>query len=198
MSWVLAFVGFDDLSPRYGPASMREVMLSRYERDVEREIADSFRQQRDKPTASAAENELPWQPFSVKALEQLARERKTVLVDFTADWCLTCKTLEALVLNTAETRKLVEANQIVTLQADWTDGSPEITKMLEALGSAQVPVVAIFPAGRPNEPIVFRGAYTMQGLHDAIKGLAAPQTASATDRPAARPAETVQASLLPR
>lgn len=204
MSVVVAFVGFDDIPIGLGPAglrdvtSLREVMLSRYNRDVEQQIADSFREPRTQRVVSDAANELPWQPFAVQTLKQLARERKTVLVDFTADWCQTCKFLEATVLNTAETRKLIEANQIVTLQADWTDGSPEISSMLEALGGKMVPVIAIFPAGRPNEPIVFRGAYTMQGLHNAIKSLAAPQTANATDQPAARPSESVHASLLPR
>jgi thiol:disulfide interchange protein DsbD len=94
---------------------------------------------------------------------------KTVLVDFTADWCLTCKTLEALVLNTQTTREAVDRNGVVTLQADWTHGAPEVTEMLEILGSKQVPVVAIFPAGDPNRPIVFRGGYTKQALLEAIE-----------------------------
>jgi thiol:disulfide interchange protein len=181
----------------FGPTSLRQVMTSRYERDIERQIAKSFTDQ-PTPQADEAAGELPWQPFSVQFLERLARERKTVLVDFTADWCATCKVLEKFILNTNETRQLIDAHQIVTLQADWTDGSPEITSMLEALGSKQVPVVAIFPAGRPNEPIVFRGSYTKQALYDAIKGLDAPQTANATDQPAARPAEAVHASLISR
>jgi suppressor for copper-sensitivity B len=197
-SCVLAFSGLDEVAPGIGPTSLREVMLGRYERDIEREIAENFRQQRSRTTVSHAPHALAWQPFSRDFLEQLTRERKTVLVDFTADWCLTCKTLEAIVLNTAETRNLIEANKIVTLQADWTDGSPEITNMLDALGSKQVPVIAIFPAGRPNEPIVFRGSYTKQALYDAINSLAAPRAVKAAQQPAVRPAESVHASLLPR
>jgi thiol:disulfide interchange protein DsbD len=113
--------------------------------------------------------ELPWLPFNRAVFEQLVAANKTVLVDFTADWCLTCKTLEALVLNTKTTREAVDRNGVVTLQADWTHGAPEVTEMLEILGSKQVPVVAIFPAGDPNRPIVLRGGYTKQTLLEALQ-----------------------------
>jgi thiol:disulfide interchange protein len=92
------------------------------------------------------------------------------MVDFTADWCLTCKTLEATVLNTAAIADAVKRYGVVTLQADWTheDESSQVTKMLKALGSKTVPVLAIFPAGNPNKPIILRGGYTQQMLLDAL------------------------------
>jgi thiol:disulfide interchange protein DsbD len=112
---------------------------------------------------------LRWHPFRRAEFERLIAEQKTVLVDFTADWCLTCKTLEKLVLNTDETREVVDANRVVTLQADWTSGAPEVTEMLKILGGEQVPVVAIFPAGNPNRPIVLRGAFSKQALREALE-----------------------------
>lgn len=111
---------------------------------------------------------LVWQPYSRKMLESAIAVGSTVLVDFTADWCLTCKALEAAVLNTQQVCDTVAANRIVTLHADWTHADPEVTQMLDALGSKQVPVLAIFPAGNPNEPIVFRGGYSRQELIDAL------------------------------
>ena len=97
--------------------------------------------------------------------------RKTVLVDFTADWCPTCKVFEATVLNTATITDAVRKNGVVTLQADWThaEDSPEVTRMLETLGCKEIPVLAIFPAGDPNRPIVFRGGCTQQTLLDALE-----------------------------
>ena len=35
---------------------------------------------------------IPWQPFSPAAVEQARAEGKTVMVDFTANWCPNCKT----------------------------------------------------------------------------------------------------------
>lgn len=138
------------------------------------EMADRFENQAAAVSgvaraAQADEDELPWQPFSRDRLETLLSSNKTVLVDFTADWCLTCKTLEALVLNTAEVRQVVENNGVVPLVADWTNGEPEVTKMLEQLGGKQVPTLAIFPASAPARPIVLRDGYTQERLLRALK-----------------------------
>jgi len=101
-------------------------------------------------------------------IDALVGGNKTVLVDFTADWCLTCKTLEKLILQSdAVTRKLTE-NGVVSLTADWSEGAPDVTEMLDRLGSKQVPVIAIFPAGDVKNPIIFRGAYTQQQILDAL------------------------------
>ncbi len=93
------------------------------------------------------EGELPWQYFSPQKLAQLKQQGKTVLVDITADWCLTCKTLEQTVLNTDEVIELVDQNDVATLLADYTDYPPDIQQMLDKLQSNGIPVVAIFPAG---------------------------------------------------
>jgi thiol:disulfide interchange protein len=114
-------------------------------------------------------SELPWQPFKRDRFEKLVGESKTILIDFTADWCLTCKALEASVLNTKPIREFVDQNGVITLKADWTRGDPEITEMLEILGGKQVPVIAIFPAGNPNEPLILRGWYTKDSLLEELK-----------------------------
>ena len=71
--------------------------------------------------------------------------------------------------HSAQIREAAEKDGIVTMQADWTDGSPEVTEMMEVLGSKQVPVVVIFPAGDPHHPIVFRGWVTQRNLLDAMQ-----------------------------
>jgi thiol:disulfide interchange protein DsbD len=112
---------------------------------------------------------LPWKPFNQASFEEMVASGNTILVDFTADWCLTCKTLEATNLNTDKVRELVEANRVVTLKADWTYNDPEVTRMLELLGSKQVPVIAVFPAGDPNKPIALIGGYTQKMVLDALQ-----------------------------
>jgi thiol:disulfide interchange protein len=121
--------------------------------------------------------ELPWRPFTAEELDRLARENKTVLVDFTADWCVLCKSLETWVLNTKPVRELVDENDVETLVADWSSRDPELGRLLEALGSKQVPVLAIFPAGKPNEPIVIVGGYTRAQLLKRLREAGPSQSA---------------------
>jgi thiol:disulfide interchange protein len=119
----------------------------------------------------ASATQLPWQPYSDRAIAELTSEQKTVLVDFTADWCLVCQTLKKFVLDTKDVKAAVESNSVVPLLADWTEGAEnvEVTRMLEALRSKSVPVLAIFPAGRPHDPIIFRDPYTTNQLLEALE-----------------------------
>jgi hypothetical protein len=63
--------------------------------------------------------------------------------------------------------------------ADWSGVSEEIAQMLEVLGGKQIPVLAIFPAGRPNEPIVLRGGYSKATLLKAIDEAGPSKTTAA-------------------
>jgi len=75
-------------------------------------------------------NQLPWIPFSRTVLDQHRAEGRTVLVDFTADWCLTCKTNEALVLNRSDVGRLVRQLGVVAIKADKTNHPPDIDELL--------------------------------------------------------------------
>lgn len=139
------------------------VMAGRFERRLQMACRNS-----DNGPAALGEDQLRWRPFSREAFDELIAAQNTVMVDFTADWCMTCKTLEKFVLNTPRTCSAVRRNGVVTLRADWTHASPEVTQMLDLLGSRQVPVIAIFPAGSANHPIVLRGGYTQEVLLSAL------------------------------
>jgi suppressor for copper-sensitivity B len=142
-------------------------------------------------TAASDPDELDWQPFSEAKLDELSRQQQTVLVDFTADWCATCKTLERLVLHTKKVKDAIERHRIATLVADYTRRPPAIKQMLERLKSNGVPVVAIFPAGAPQRPIVFRGMYTQSALLEAIEqAVAVPAARSARSGDAVRGSQT--------
>jgi thiol:disulfide interchange protein len=65
-------------------------------------------------------------------------------------------------LNQPETKAFVEANGIVTLQADKTHSAPEVDELLVQLGNTgrSIPFYAIFPADNPNKPILMDGIIT--------------------------------------
>jgi len=97
---------------------------------------------------------IAWKPYSAEALEQARAEGKTVMVDFSAAWCLTCKTNLKLAIERRRVARLVEENRVVTLLADWTDYSPEIKKALNELGCNSIPVLAIWPAGAGDQEVI--------------------------------------------
>lgn len=119
---------------------------------------------------ATAAPEAAWQPFSLERLKQYAvDERRTVVVDFSADWCLNCKVLEKAVLHTRPIEQAIAQAGAVTMYADYTNYPPEIDRTLKALGANGVPVIAIFPGNAPYQPIVFRGGYTKNGLLNALQ-----------------------------
>lgn len=101
-------------------------------------------------------HELPWQAFDGVKLKSELRQGRTVFVDFTADWCLACKSNKKLAYNTADTLERVKKHNIVTMKADWTDGSPAIEEWLNAFDSVSIPLAIIFPGDDPLHPIVLR------------------------------------------
>lgn len=97
---------------------------------------------------------LDWIPFSIQTLDQQLSAGKTVFLDFTADWCLTCKVNESTVINTTPVINKMHELKVVTMRADWTRQDPAISQLLQKFGRSGVPLYVIFPAGRATQPIV--------------------------------------------
>jgi thiol:disulfide interchange protein len=120
------------------------------------------------------ESVIAWeQPFSRDRITELRRSGATVMVDFSADWCPTCKFNLAYAIETDRVRAAVEKNRVVPVLADWTDGSNEIKVALEGLQSRSIPVLAIYPAATPGgecpEPIVLRDLITEAQVLEALE-----------------------------
>ncbi|MFM8704442.1 MAG: thioredoxin family protein, partial [Planctomycetia bacterium] len=134
---------------------------------------------------------IAWEPFSRERLADLREKGATVLVDFSADWCMTCKYNLATAIETSKVKAEIERNRVVPLLADWTDGSPEIKLMLESLQSKSIPVLAVFPPARagdrPPEPIVLRDLITETQVLSAIREAGPSRAAPAEIRAAAKP-----------
>jgi thiol:disulfide interchange protein len=95
-----------------------------------------------------------WQAFTPERLQGELEKGHTVFVDFTAAWCLTCKFNEANVLESRAVREAFQRHAIVKLKADWTNGDPVITKLLQQFGRPGVPLYVLYP-GKSGDPIVF-------------------------------------------
>jgi thiol:disulfide interchange protein len=122
--------------------------------------------------------ELEWEPFSEQRLQQLVGEGKTVMVDFTAEWCQNCKLNLAVAIHTPKVRDIVKKNQVVPLIADLTRYPPELDRKLkEELNSISIPVLAIYPPGQPNQPIILRDILAESDVLEALKEAGPSQSA---------------------
>ncbi len=111
---------------------------------------------------------LAWEPYSEARLEALQAEGKTVLIDFTAKWCLNCHANYVIAINTAATAEMVEELDAVVMLADWTDRDEAIKQKLNELQSNAIPVLAIYPGSPPRRPIVLRDLISQQQVLDAL------------------------------
>jgi thiol:disulfide interchange protein len=115
-------------------------------------IGDKF--QSAKIASADSQMRRGWQGFTPERLQAELEQGHTVFVDFTAAWCLTCKFNEANVLESADVREAFQRHGIVKMKADWTNGDPVITKLLQQFGRPGVPLYVLYP-GKNAEPIVF-------------------------------------------
>ncbi len=122
--------------------------------------------------------EIPWETFSLAGLDEHIKGNKAVFIDFTAEWCLTCKVNERTVLVDQDVIEKFKSSGIVPIRADWTNRNPDITRLLAKFGRSGVPLYAIFPAGRPSAPIILPEVITSEIVIDAINRAA--ENASAT------------------
>ena len=111
--------------------------------------------------------EMPWQAFSEERIEQLAGT--TVFVDFTADWCLTCKVNEKTILETSTVRNGMAELGVIPLKADWTRRDEVITKWLRRHGKAGVPFYLVVPADRSREHIALPEVITAELVLTALR-----------------------------
>jgi suppressor for copper-sensitivity B len=91
-----------------------------------------------------------WQPFDESAIPRLVREGKTVFVDVTADWCVTCIINKRLVVQSTEVNKRLTAPGVVAMQADWTRPDDRIARFLAANNRYGIPFNAVYGPGAPD------------------------------------------------
>lgn len=87
---------------------------------------------------------LVWIPFSQHKLNELIDSGRPIFVDFTAEWCITCKVNEKFVLFNSGVKQAFKEKDFVMVKADWTDGDPEIGLALKRLGRQGVPVYVVY------------------------------------------------------
>lgn len=97
----------------------------------------------------AGEDEI-WLTFDRAAIRREVAAGNTVLVDVTADWCLTCQVNKSLVLNRGRIAELLGAKTVIAMKADWTKPDPAIAAYLKSFGRFGIPFNVVYGPGAPN------------------------------------------------
>ena len=92
---------------------------------------------------------LPWSEEEVT--RQIAQGR-TVFIDFTAAWCLTCQVNERVTLSNPDVQAAFRSKNIAFLVADWTRRDPAITSALQKYGREGVPTYVILRPTPNSKP----------------------------------------------
>ncbi|TAH36075.1 MAG: disulfide bond formation protein DsbD [Alphaproteobacteria bacterium] len=110
----------------------------------------------------ASKQTLPWQAFDPRQIGTLVSQNKIVVVDVTADWCLTCKVNERLVLQSQKIQSLLTQPNVVLMRGDWTKPNDSIAKYLAGFGRYGIPFNAVysakFPTGKPLPELLSESA----------------------------------------
>ncbi|MEE2678689.1 MAG: thioredoxin family protein [Myxococcota bacterium] len=119
--------------------------------------------------AASSPGGINWLAFDPLAIDRERAAGRPVFVDFTADWCITCKVNEAVVLSNAAVQEELARWEFATFKADWTLRDDGITQALAQWGRAGVPMYLVYPADPTKPPQLLPELLTLGATVEALR-----------------------------
>lgn len=110
---------------------------------------------------------LLWENYSEERLKKVVAQGRPVLLDFTAEWCITCQVNERIVFGSADVRELLVRKNVTLMRGDWTSKNPAITAALRRFGRSGVPLNVLLTSPA-SEPLVLPNILTPGIVKDAL------------------------------
>ncbi|QQP90043.1 thioredoxin family protein [Skermanella sp. TT6] len=105
----------------------------------------------DRPASqAAAATDAEWVPFDRAAIAEQVAAGRTVFVDVTATWCITCQANKRLVLSRDPVAGRLFGGAVVPMQADWTRPDDRIAAYLAEHGRYGIPFNMVYGPGAPE------------------------------------------------
>jgi thiol:disulfide interchange protein DsbD len=109
-------------------------------------------------------------PWSDAAVQSALAEGRPVLVNFTADWCVTCKINERTSLSSDKVATAIDQADAVYLVGDWTRRDDVIAAELQRHGRSGVPLYLLYAPGS-TEPRILPQLLTEGVVIDALEDI---------------------------
>ncbi|HEX8706374.1 MAG TPA: thioredoxin family protein, partial [Myxococcaceae bacterium] len=123
----------------------------------------------DETAPTARISEVAAQPWDEAAVTAALKAGQPVFIDFTADWCLTCKFNERTVLAREPVRAAFARHQVAFFVADWTRRDARISAKLAEFGRAGVPMYLMISPSTPERPEVLPELLTTELVIQAVE-----------------------------
>ncbi len=124
-------------------------------------------------SAPAVQGPVSWIPFDRAEAERLSAAGRLVFLDITADWCVTCKVNERIVLNAPEVIAAFRSHDVLPMKADWTNRDDGIARFLAEHGRYGIPFYMLYRPG--GEPHLFGELLSAADVARVIAESAAPR-----------------------
>ncbi len=129
-----------------------------------------------KAASVTADGGIDWQKWSPEAVEAGLAQGRIVFVDFTAEWCVTCKTNKRLVLNTSPIQEAFAEHNVLALKADWTRPDEKIETALHSFDRIGIPVNIFYSPKNPGEPVILPEVLTKAVVLDTLQSVSQGDT----------------------
>jgi thiol:disulfide interchange protein len=114
---------------------------------------------------------IDWKGYDADLIEKSLADNKPVLIEFTADWCLSCEVIEKLVYQRKDVVELIKQKGVVAIKADTTAKDYPATKALKNIyNEPGVPVSMLFLPGQ-KEPVSWRSKTFGNELKKALENI---------------------------
>jgi len=95
-----------------------------------------------------------WQRWNPDAVNQARADGRSVIIDFTAKWCITCNAIVKPALGRPAVIEQLARMKVAAFVADYSDYGPDIAAEMKRFGRAAVPLVLVFPARLDAPPVI--------------------------------------------